>query len=76
MSIGDTLGTLTKAEQLWQDMSPLGRYRVIEKLPYVSGQNARTNAAIRHIADNLEEYSKPKKTDDRVIDDGGIHRIM
>jgi len=73
---------LSRAEALWQNMSMLARYNLIERLPYVVGTTARTNAAIQYIADNLEEFEdkarKAAEPDTRFdhIDDGGIHRII
>ena len=78
MKLTETLRSLHQAEAIWKHMSPLARYALIERLPYVSGMDKRTNACIRHIADNLEEFmSKEPTPEDRFpdLDDGGIHRI-
>ena len=76
-SLSESLNSLVAAETLWAGMSPLQRYKLIERLPYVTGSAARTNACIRYIADHMTEFTKPTPTDDRFknIDDGGIHRL-
>lgn len=77
MRLDETLRSLHQAEEIWKGMSPLARYALIEKLPYVASMTARCNACIRYIADNLDDFTKEvEPAPERNIEDGGIHRIM
>lgn len=56
MKLLEAMRDLQYAQEIWQGMSPLARYKLIDELPYVSGKDARSNACIRHIADNLDQF--------------------
>lgn len=78
MTLNETLGNLQQAEKIWQGMSPISRYRLINRLPYVAGMTARCNACIHYIADHPEEFNEAKQPDTRFdnLDDGDIHRFI
>lgn len=78
-STGDAR-TLDSARTILANMSPLARYRLIDRLPYVSmangGWEARYKQAVEYITANMDEFTKtssPQKSAD--LDDGGIHRL-
>ena len=56
MKLLETMRDLHHATDIWKGMSPLARYKLIDELPFVAGAQNRTNACIRHIADNLEDF--------------------
>lgn len=58
MNLFESMRDIQQAEAIWQAMSPLARYKLMDELPYESNVKQRTNACIRHIADNLDQYSK------------------
>lgn len=57
MRLDETLRVLHEAQDIWKSMSPLARYSLIDKLPYLKDWRERTNQCIRYIADHLDEFN-------------------
>ena len=77
-STGD-VRDLTAARSILANMSPMERYRLIDKLPYISqtngGWDARYKQAVEYISKNMAEFAKKVDPVQRDLDDGGIHRL-
>lgn len=75
--------SLDRARQILHDMSPLARYRLLDRLagkakeagePYVRGE-ARYAKAVEYIATHLGDFPTGAKPG-RDLSDGDIHRII
>ncbi len=47
-----------RAQHIFDTMSPLARYRLLDRLPYMAGWKNRSGAAVRYIAHHLGEFNK------------------
>ena len=64
------------ARLVWQSMSPLAHYRLINRLPYLPQNNERVEQAIAYIADHMDEFADTgPREDPRDLDNGDIHRL-
>jgi hypothetical protein len=72
---------LDAARSILTNMSPMDRYRLLDRLPYISldkgGWDARYRQAVEYISKNMGEFAKKAAPVElRDLDDGGIHRLF
>ena len=72
----DNTDKTDNARLVWQSMSPLAHYRLINHLPYLPQNNERVEQAISYIANHMDEFEDTgPREDPRDLNDGGIHRL-
>lgn len=43
---------------IWNNMTPMQRWEVMQKVPYVKGESKRFKACIKYVKENIKEFMK------------------